>query len=94
MITLRTLNAVSAGAGGHQAAKRILTLATGRFKVAGGRVVTVKLRLTARARGLLARSHMLRARATIVAHNTAGAAHATQTTVTIHAPDTEHDRKD
>jgi hypothetical protein len=84
-ITLRTLSAVSAGAGGHQASKHILTLATGPFRIIGGRVATVKLRLSAGARSLLARSRVLRARAIIAAIYTTGAASATQTTVTIHA---------
>jgi hypothetical protein len=85
-ITLRTLTTVNAGAGGHPAAKRILTLATGPFTVAGGRVAKVKLRLSAKARGLLAREHVLRVRATILAHDTAGAAHISQATVALHAP--------
>ncbi len=85
-ITLRTLRAVSLIAGGHQASKRVLTLASGLFTVAGGRVVAVKLRLSASARGLLARARLLHVRATILAHDSGGVAHATQTTVTLRAP--------
>jgi hypothetical protein len=86
-ITLRTLTAVIA-ATGHQSKKSktaILTLASGSFKVAGGHTTTVRLRISAKARALLARTHVLRARATIVAHDPAGATHTTQTVVTIRA---------
>jgi hypothetical protein len=41
------------------------------------------MHLSDRARALLARTHTLRARATIVAHDAAGAAHTAQTIVTI-----------
>jgi PQQ-like domain len=83
--TLRTLNAVRAGATGNQARKRILTLATGSFTVAGGRSTTVKLHLTEKARTWLARLHVLRVQATTVAHDPAGAVHTRQTIVTIRA---------
>ncbi|MGC2374231.1 MAG: PKD domain-containing protein [Solirubrobacteraceae bacterium] len=87
-VTLRTLSAVSASTGRasrkkHRAA--ILTLATGTFTVAGGQVKSITLHLSARARALLARSHVLRVRATIVAHDSAGASHTAQTTVTLRA---------
>jgi hypothetical protein len=62
-VTLRTLGAVLADSG--RAARRraaVLTLATGPFTVAGGRVVAVVLHLAARARALLSGSHVLRAR--------------------------------
>ncbi len=85
-ITLRTLSAVSLASGGHQASKRVLTLASGSFTVAGGRVVTVKLRLSSSARSLLARARLLHVRATILAHGSGGVVHATQTTVTLRAP--------
>jgi hypothetical protein len=64
----------------------IVTLATGSFTVAGGRVTSVKLRLSAKGRALLAKDRVLRAGATIVARATTGAAHTSQTIVTIHAP--------
>jgi len=89
-LTLRTLTAVIA-ATGHQSKKSkaaILALASGSFKVAGGHVTTVKLHLSAKARALLARTHVLRARATIVAHDPAGATHTTETIVTLRAPST------
>ncbi len=85
-ITLKTLNVVSA-ATAHHAKKRkatILTLAVGSFKVTGGHATTVKLRMSPKARALLA--HMaLHVRATIVARDPAGATHTTQTILTIRA---------
>jgi hypothetical protein len=86
-ITLRTLGAVTVGIAGHQATRRVLTLASSSFAIGGGRVLAVKLRLTSRARALLARLRVLHARATIVARNGIGAADATQRTVTIRALD-------
>ena len=78
-VTVRTLSAVLAGHGS------VLTLAGGRFKVAGGQVATVRLRLTARARSLLARRGSLRVRVTIAAHDPSGAAHTSHATATLHA---------
>ena len=49
-------------------------------------MTTVTLRLTAKARVLLAREHTLRARATLLAHDLQGASHTTHTTVTLRAP--------
>lgn len=75
-VTLRTLDAVSSGAAGAAKAGRgILTVAAGSFTVPGGKRRTVALHLSARARALLARSHSLRVRVTLVAHNPAGATH-------------------
>jgi hypothetical protein len=85
-VTIRTLAAVAADSLGHQASgsrAAILTLAEGSFKVPGGHVLTIKLRLSAKARTLLVRSRVLRARATIVAHDPTGATHTAQSTVTI-----------
>jgi hypothetical protein len=90
-VTLRTLAAVSVSAA--RAAKKkasVLTLATGSFTVAGGKVATVKLHLSAKARVLLARSRTLRARATLVAHDPAGATQTTQTIVTLRAAKPTH----
>ena len=90
-VTLRTLNAVIADRGSMAKTKAsILTLATGSFSVAGGKTETVTLHLTAKARKLLTGSHVLRARATIVAHDPSGATHTTQTTVTLRAPKVGH----
>ena len=92
-VTIRTLSAVAVGSVGRGSGKgraAIQTLASGPFTVAGGHVRTVKLRLTAGARALLRRSHTLRARATIVAHDPAGAGHTAQSTVTIRAATAAH----
>ena len=79
-VTLRTLGAVPATA---HAGKRVLTLAAGSFTVVGGKIAAVTLRLSARARALLARMHVLRVQAVIVAHDPAGATHTTQAVVTL-----------
>jgi hypothetical protein len=86
-IALRTLSVVSAGVKGKGA---ILTLASGSFDLAGGKVETVKLRLSAKARALLARLHVMRARATIVARDPAGATHMTQALVTLRVAKPTH----
>jgi PKD domain len=83
-VTLRTLGAVSASVA-RGAKKSILTLAGGSFTVAGGAVKTITLHLSGKARALLARVHVLRVRATIVAHDPTGATHTTVATVTLHA---------
>ena len=94
-ITLRTLKPVTVayGRGLKKHRRIILTLAVGSFTVAGGRVTTVKLHLTATARAMLAHAHVLRVRATIVAHDAAGARHTTQTTVTIRLAKATHSRR-
>jgi hypothetical protein len=79
-ITLRTLSAVAAAKGKKKA---ILTLASGSFTVAGGASKSVTLRLSAAARKLLAKSHLLRARATLLAHDSTGKSHTTLVTVTL-----------
>jgi len=81
-VTLKTLTAVSAGSG-KKKKKAILTLASGSFTVIGGSAKTVTLHLSAKARALLAHSHVLRAQATILAHDSSGASHTTVTTVTL-----------
>jgi len=92
-VTLRTLNAVIASTAGSKKPKaRVLTIASGSFKVAGGKTATVTLRLSAKARTLLKRTHVLQVRATIVAHDSAGATHTRQTTVTIRAAQVMHRR--
>jgi PKD repeat protein len=93
-VTLRTLGAVSARAAGHKKKRKaaILTLATGSFTVSGGKVQTVTLHLSAKARALLAGGHVLRAQATIVAHDPSGASHTTQTTVTLRLAKTKRRR--
>jgi PKD repeat protein len=89
-VTLRTLSAVSASE--SKVAKRpaILTLAAGSFAVPGGETKSVTLRLSLQARKLLARSHTLHARATVQAHDTAGATHTAQEIVLLRAARQRH----
>ncbi len=61
------------------------TLASGTFALAGGQHATIELRLSARGRALLKRWHTLRARATVTAHDRAGASHVTRAHVTLAA---------
>jgi hypothetical protein len=85
-VTLRTLTAVRASAAGKKGKKSkpaILTLASGSFAVAGGQVKSITLHLSSAARGLLASSHVLKARATVAAHDPAGASHTAQATLTL-----------
>ncbi len=83
-VTLRTLDAVSSSAAGAAKARRsIMTLASGGFTVSGGKRRTVTLHLSAKARALLARSHSLRLRVTLVAHNPAGATHVAHVLATL-----------
>jgi hypothetical protein len=89
-VSLRTLNAVRAGVAAAKKKAAILTLAKGSFSVAGGKVTTVVLHLSAKGRALLARAHTLKVRATIIAHDPAGAKHTEQTVVTLRAPATRH----
>ncbi len=63
-ITLRTLDVVASD--DRHAVKHTLTLATTPFSLTGPRVVTIRLRLSATARALLAHVHTVRAQATIV----------------------------
>jgi len=72
-VVLKTLTAVAASA--HTAKKpkkAILTLASGSFTVAGGKTASITLHLSATARKLLAQAHVLKARATVAAHDAAG----------------------
>jgi hypothetical protein len=90
-VTLRTLNAVNASVAGAAKSKgSVLTLASGSFNVPGGGVKTVTLHLSAKARALLARLHVLRVRATIIAHDPAGGAHTGQTVATLRAAKSKH----
>ena len=87
-VALQTLTAVSAGTPGHQSKQHkpaVLMLASGSFRVAGGKVETVTLHLSARARALFAQTHVLRVRATIAAHDPTGATHSANTIVTLRA---------
>jgi hypothetical protein len=82
-VTLKTLTAVSAKASASAAKKSILTLASGSFTVSGGQTKTITLHLSAKARSLLAHSHVLRVRATVVAHNALGATSTVASVVTL-----------
>jgi PKD repeat protein len=82
-VTLRTLGAVIAGATAPGKKASILTLTSGTFTVAGGKVHAVTLHLSSRARALLKRAHSTRARATLLAHDPLGAVHTTRTIVTL-----------
>jgi outer membrane protein assembly factor BamB len=85
-VTLRTLRTVRVGSGRSKRFKHVfVTLAVGRFRAVGGKVTTVRLHLTAAARRLLARTHVLHARATIVTRSGTGATHTSQVTFTIRA---------
>jgi PKD repeat protein len=90
-ISLRTLAAVIAG-DGYAARQKpsVLTLARGSFTVAGGKLVSVTLHLSTKARMLLARRHTLRARATLLARDPQGASHTTLTIVTLRAAKASH----
>jgi hypothetical protein len=88
-----TLSAPSAGTATHHPKKKkavVLTLAAGSFTVLGGQVVTVELHLSAKARALLAKSHLLHAQAKLLAHDLAGAIHTTLSTVTIRLAKAKH----
>jgi PKD repeat protein len=77
-VSVRTLGKV--GAGKH---KSVLMLGGGALKLAGGGAGTITLRLSGKARTLLARLHVLKARVMIVARDAAGVTHTTQFTVTL-----------
>jgi PKD repeat protein len=85
-VTLRTLTAVSA----VSRRKAVLTLASGSFKVAAGHVATVSLRLSAKAKALLRRVRVLRAKVTIAGRDSSGAAHTSQATATLRLSKTKH----
>jgi hypothetical protein len=85
-VTIKTAKAVAASAGEIAKVKAaILTLASGKFSVAGGKSKVITLHLSAKARALLARLHVLSAKVTIVARNTGGASHTTTASFTLRA---------
>ncbi len=67
-----------------------VTIATGSFTVAGGQVKAVTLRLSAQARRLLAREHILRATATVSAHDPAGVKRTTTAALTLRLAKPKH----
>jgi hypothetical protein len=77
-------SATATNGGGHasqQHAPRYATLAKLSYRIAGGRTATLKLKLSPAARRLLARLHVLHARA--VTHLDASPGEAPSTTVTL-----------
>jgi hypothetical protein len=83
-LTLRTLVAVAshrASASKHK--KSILTLATSSFVLSGGQTKTVTVHLSAKAKKLLGRAHVLRVRATVSAHDPAGERATTSAVITL-----------
>jgi hypothetical protein len=82
-VALRTLTAVRVARSSRPNRTAVLTLATGSFTIAGGHMMAVKLQLSHWARALLARSHVIRARAIVVAHDPDGVAHTVLRTATI-----------
>ena len=71
-ITLRTLTAVSANASTAKVKKAILVLASGSFSLTGGQTKTVTLHLVVKGRKLLAVTHAIRARVTVLARSATG----------------------
>jgi PKD repeat protein len=95
-VTLRTLGAVVVGTARNSRGRvkkrktTVLTLASGTFNLAGGHEESVKLRLSAEARALLAPSDALHVRATIAAHDPASTIRTTQALVTLYTPKSAH----
>ncbi len=79
-VTVRTAKAVKAS--GHKKAA-IVTLASGSFTIVAGQTKAVTLHLSGAARSLLAKLHVLAAKATIVARNKAGVSATTTLTLTL-----------
>ncbi|HXD55074.1 MAG TPA: hypothetical protein VN618_10010 [Solirubrobacteraceae bacterium] len=90
-VTIKTLSAVAArSARAAKAKKAILTLATGRFTITGGKLAAVTLHLSAKAKKLLAKMHTLRAKATFAATNPEGATQTTTALLTLKAAKKKH----
>jgi hypothetical protein len=85
-LTLRTLSAVTTSVHGSKARKAILALGQVAFTIVGGSVKALSLHLYPSARALLARTHPLRVRATIVAHDPTGAVATSRTNAILRAP--------
>jgi hypothetical protein len=89
-VTLRTLKAVVASLDASKTKPAVLKLGAAAFTLAGGKVVTVVLHLSDKARALLERLHTLRVRVTIVAYDPVGASNTGQTITTLLAPRRTH----
>jgi iron transport multicopper oxidase len=86
-IVLRARTAIAAGASPSAKGNTVLlTLAAGSFAIRGGQVRTLTMHLSAKARALLARRHVLNAQATIASRDPAGLSHTAHATVAIRAP--------
>jgi len=94
-LTLRPLvpYRTTTGHRSHRHRTGIVTLATGRFTIAGGRMAKIELHLSPQGRALLARVHVLRARATTVARYADGRTHVSHLVVTIRANASTHARR-
>jgi hypothetical protein len=90
-VTLKTLKAVIASVG-HVAKRKaaILTLASGALSLTGGQVKTITLHLSSSGRALLARAHVISARATIVARNGEGASDTSVVSLTLRPAKAKH----
>ncbi len=83
-VTVKTISAVAASRGiSAKAKKAILTLASVTFTISGGQAKTVTLHLSSKARQLLAKTHTIRARATIVAQNPQKESHTSTVSLTL-----------
>jgi len=81
-----TLRSLPAGSPAHRGGTKAVTFATATFTLRGGAHATLKLRLTAAARKLIARHRVLRAWAIIALHGPAGGGSPTETPVTLRRP--------
>jgi hypothetical protein len=85
-VTVKTITAVAASSARTAKAKKaILTLASGSFTIAGGKLKVLSLHLSAKARALLSKLHTVRARLTVVAHNPQGTSHTMISVLTLKA---------
>lgn len=89
-VTLKTASAVAARASAAKAKKAILTLATGAFSVGGGQTKTITLHLSSAGRKLLAHSHVLAAKATVLAHDAANETSTSLKTLTLRLAKGKH----
>ncbi len=87
--TIKTISAVKTSSS-RKAKKSILTLATGSFTIAGGKLKVLSLHLSAKAKALLAKDHTLRARVTVVAKNPQGMAYTSSALLTLKAAKKKH----
>ncbi|HME02560.1 MAG TPA: hypothetical protein VKG38_05955 [Solirubrobacteraceae bacterium] len=93
-VTLRTAGAVIADVRGQAAKAKtkaaVLTLASGSFSASGGQGKAVTLHLSTKARALLARTHTVHAKATILSRDPEGVTDTTLGTLTLRAQKSGH----